>query len=225
MKSVSNKHKSKPYTIINCAMSLDGKLALPSKKPVKLSSLEDFKRVHELRNYCDAVLVGINTVLMDDPKLTVKPQFVAKPKNPIRIILDTDGNTPKNAAVLNGKAKTYIVMGEQLKNRNIKFRNAEVIYCGTTSSGFINLQNLLLILKNKGIENLLVEGGGTVIYNFLKEGLIDELYVFVRNVIIGGTTTPTLADGVGAKSDDDVIRLRLLSCEKMDEGVLLKFLT
>jgi 2,5-diamino-6-(ribosylamino)-4(3H)-pyrimidinone 5'-phosphate reductase len=224
MISNSHSYKKRPYTIINCAMSLDGKLALPSGKPITLSSPEDFKRTHELRNYCDAVLVGINTVLLDDPKLTVKPEFVDKPKNPTRIILDTRGRTPENAHVLDGSAPTYIVMSDKFKGRSGNFKNVEVIYCATNKSGNIKLEELLLILKNNGIENLLVEGGQTVIYNFLKNQLVNEVYVYISNVIIGGTSGPTLAGGKGAKSAEDIITLRLLSCERLGEGVLLKYL-
>lgn len=205
-------------------MSLDGKLALPSRKPIKLSSIEDFKRVYELRNYCDAVLVGINTIIMDNPKLTVKPEFVTKHKNPIRIILDTKGRTPTNSYVLDGNAQTFIIMGEKFKDQKADFRNAEIIYCAVDDAGNINLKKLLQILRDRGIENLLVEGGETVIYNFLQNQLVNELYVYINNIVIGGTTGPTLAGGLGAQSIDEVIKLRLLSCERMGEGVLLKYL-
>jgi len=219
----SQKYSSRPYTIINCAMSVDGKLALPSRKPIKLSSPEDFRRVHELRNYCDGVLVGINTIIMDNPKLTVKPEYVSNVRQPTRIILDTQARTPQDSAVLNGGAKTYIVVGKKLKSKNIGFKNAEIIYCNYDEDGKLNLKELLSILKHKGIENLLVEGGETIIYNFLKNGLTDELLIYVSNVIIGGTSAPTLAGGTGAKSADDLIKMKLLSCELMGDGLLLKY--
>ena len=216
-------HNTRPYTIINCAMSLDGKLALPSGKPVKLSSPEDFKRVHELRNYCDAVLVGINTILMDDPKLSVKSEFVKNPIHPIRIVLDTSGRTPKNAKVLNDSAITYIIIGNKFKSKDNKFKNAEVLYCPENKAGQIDLNDMLSMLKSKGTEILLVEGGSTVIYNFLKNKLVDELYVYLNHTIIGGIDTPTLAGGSGAKSIEDIIKLRLLSCEALGDGLLLKY--
>ncbi len=80
----------RPYVVINCAMSADGKIASPSGKQMRISCDEDIKRMYELRNGCDAVLVGINTVLSDDPKLTVKEKYVKNPKQPIRIVLDTN---------------------------------------------------------------------------------------------------------------------------------------
>jgi len=204
-------------------MSVDGKIALPSGKQIKLSSLEDFKRVHELRNYCDGVLVGINTILTDDPKLMVKSEFVPSQKHPIRIVLDTNGRTPKDAAVLDGKAPTIIVISDKLQSKDLSFKNSEIIYCPSDSNEQIELNELMLILKKRGIENLLIEGGQTVIYNFLKKRLVDELYVYISNCIIGGTKTPTLAGGEGAMSIDDIIKLELLSYERMGDGVLLQY--
>ena len=88
----------------------------------------------------------------------------------------------------------------------------------------IKLDDMLQKLKTRGINNLLVEGGETVIYNFLQYHLVDELYVYVSNVVIGGTKAPTLAGGLGAQSDDDVIKLKLISNDRLDEGILLKYL-
>ena len=134
MSPSSQVYSFRPYTIINCAMSVDGKLALPSKKPVKLSSLEDFKRVHELRNFCDGVLVGINTILIDDPKLTVKTDFVPEPKNPVRIVLDSNGRTPSDAAVLDGIAPTYIAVGKGCESK-IELKNPLDFWAVTRKTG------------------------------------------------------------------------------------------
>lgn len=224
MSPSSQVYSTRPYTIINCAMSVDGKLALPSKKPVKLSSLEDFKRVHELRNFYDGVLVGINTILIDDPKLTVKPEFVPEPKNPVRIVLDSNGRTPSDAAVLDGSAQTYIAVGKGSESRIAPNKNIELIPCSLDDDNFIDLKELLVKLRHMGIDNLLVEGGETVIYNFLKNQFVDELYIYVSNVIIGGTSSPTLAGGSGAGSENEIINLKLLSCDRMGDGILLKYL-
>jgi 2,5-diamino-6-(ribosylamino)-4(3H)-pyrimidinone 5'-phosphate reductase len=205
-------------------MSIDGKIALPTKKPVKLSSLEDFRRVHELRNYCDGILVGINTILIDDPKLTVKSEFVMKPKNPIRIVLDTHGETPKSANILDGSAPTIIVMGVKYKNSGKEFKNAEIIYCPTIDQDKIDLSNLSKELMKRDILNLLVEGGETVIFSFIKAGLVDELSVYVSSKIIGGEASPTMAGGDGFEIEDDLKEFRLLSAERLGDGILLKYL-
>src|SRR5512136_2588834 len=112
---------------INCAMSADGKIALRTRKQTKISNEADRKRVHELRNCADAILVGVETILSDDPKLTVNPKYVKRPRNPIRIVLDSHGRTPVDALVLDGKARTIIVTNETTRKT---FRNAEVIRCG-----------------------------------------------------------------------------------------------
>ena len=223
--SERDRYRDRPYIIINCAMSIDGKIALPTKKPVKLSSLEDFRRVHELRNYCDAILVGINTILFDDPKLTVKPEFVIKPKNPVRIVLDTNGQVPKNANVLNGDSPTYIIIGEKPQNSGLCFPNSEAVQCPVVPDrDEIDLKKLMKILYDKGIENLLVEGGESVIFSFLRDRLFDELTVFISNKIIGGTESPTMAGGPGFLTEDDMLELRLYSVERMGDGILLKYL-
>ena len=99
----------RPYIIINCAMSLDGKIALPNKKQARISSEEDMARVHKLRASVDAILVGIGTVLADNPKLTVKKEYVKKARNPVRIVLDSHFRTPENEEVMKPNARTIIV--------------------------------------------------------------------------------------------------------------------
>ncbi len=224
LKECSGRTRERPYIIINCAMSLDGKIALPTKKQVKLSSLEDFKRVHELRNYCDAVLVGVNTVLIDNPNLTVKPEYVLKPKNPIRIILDTHGRVEKDALVFNGKAPTYIVMGDKYSGSGQSFPNSEILFCPVSEDGCIDLFKLVVILRTKGIENILVEGGGTVIYSFIKNRLFDEISIYMSPKIIGGANTPTMVGGEGFYTEDELVELRLYSFERLGDGILIKYL-
>ena len=99
---------NRPTIIINCAMSIDGKIALPTGNQMRISSDDDMKRVHQLRNTCDGVLVGVGAVLSDDPKLTVKEKYVEKVKQPTRIVLDTFCKTPVDALVVNDKAPTII---------------------------------------------------------------------------------------------------------------------
>ena len=94
----------RPHVTINCAMSADGKIALPNRKQLRISCDEDIKRMYNLRNEVDAVLVGIETILSDDPKLTVKEKYVKNLKQPLRVVLDSTCKTPKDALVLNDSA-------------------------------------------------------------------------------------------------------------------------
>ena len=209
----------RPYVVVNCAMSADGKIASPSGKQMKISCDEDIKRMYELRNECDAVLVGINTVLSDNPKLTVKEKYVKNPKQPIRIILDTYCKTPVDSLVVNNAAKTLIITGEQCSKRFRK--NVEVIFCDTDDDGLINLEKLLEILYNRGINKLMVEGGGNVIWNFLKSRFVDDFYVYVGPTIIGGKETPTISSGRGL--DNENINLKLIETKAIGPGLLLHY--
>lgn len=207
----------RPYVIVNCAMSIDGKIALPTKVQTKISNAKDLCRVHQLRNKCDAILVGVNTILTDNPVLTVKRKYVKKPKNPVRIVLDSRGRIPGDVKVLDSKADTIIVTTEQCTR---KIKGVEMIRCGEKK---VDIEKLLPILYKKGIKRLLVEGGGAIIWSFLKGGLVDELSVFIGSMVIGGTSSPTMAGGEGAQSLGEVIPLKLKKFERLGDGVLLEY--
>ncbi len=206
----------RPRVIVNAAMSVDGKIALRGGKRIKISNEEDFERVHRLRNEVDAILVGINTVLMDNPKLTVKEKYVKNPRNPVRVVLDSKLKIPANARVLNNMARTIIITTDNAPQRNLP---AEIIRCGQEK---VDLKCALEELWKRGIKSVLVEGGGTIIHAFLKERLVDELWVFIGPLIIGGGA-PTLAEGEGAADERDVIRLKLLEHRPLGDGLLLKY--
>ena len=203
--------------IINCAMSADGKIALSSRKQTDISNDLDRKRVHELRNSVDGILVGIGTVLTDDPNLTVKSEYVDDPKNPVRIVLDSKGRTPMDAEVLNGVSRTIIVTAKECDE---SFPNAETIRSGT---GRVDLQEALRKLEAMGIRSILVEGGAEVIWSFLKSRLADKMYIFIGSLIIGGDDSPTPAGGEGASSLEDTVELRLMDAEVLGDGILLEY--
>ncbi|MEM3397161.1 MAG: 2,5-diamino-6-(ribosylamino)-4(3H)-pyrimidinone 5'-phosphate reductase [Thermoplasmata archaeon] len=206
------------YIIVNCAISVDGKLALKTRRQTRISSDEDIARVHNLRNSVDAVLVGVGTVLADDPKLTVKEKYVSNPKQPVRVVLDSQGRTPENAQVLQGTAKTVIVTAEECTRQ---IGNAVMLRCG---KGKVDVEKAIEELEKMGIRRLLVEGGGTVIWEFLSKKLADEVNVYVGSIVIGGKDAPTMADGEGAGSIEEVVKLKLQGWEKLGDGMLLRYL-
>ncbi|MFQ5884842.1 MAG: 2,5-diamino-6-(ribosylamino)-4(3H)-pyrimidinone 5'-phosphate reductase [Thermoplasmata archaeon] len=207
----------RPVVIINCAMSIDGKIALPSRRQTRISNEEDTARVHELRNESDAILVGVGTILSDDPNLTVKEKYVQDARKPLRIVLDSNGRTPLEAEVLKGDAPTLIVTSEGCEST---FGQAEVVRIGEDK---VDISSLLSHLHEKGIRKVLVEGGETVIWSFLREGLVDELKVFVGSMVIGGEKSPTLAGGEGAASFEDIIPLILRKSTQLGDGILLEY--
>jgi len=203
----------RPKVIVNVAMSADGKIALPDRTEVKISGDEDFKRVHKLRNRVDAILVGIGTVLADDPKLTVKEEYVEDPKHPLKVVLDSEGRIPENAQLFDE--------GEWLIVTTKKVEKEGWVKCG--ESGRVDLKALMEELSERGVDEILVEGGGEVISSFFKEELVDEFTVFVGSLVIGGRVAPTPVDGEGAGSISETVKLRFLGHEEMDDGILLSY--
>jgi 2,5-diamino-6-(ribosylamino)-4(3H)-pyrimidinone 5'-phosphate reductase len=202
-------------------MSADGKIATPNGKQLRISNEKDIERMYQLRNESDAVLVGIGTIEADDPKLTVKEKYVKNPKNPIRIILDSHCRTKEHALAVDSNAKTIIVTNGQCDR---KFgSNVEVIQCDLDYEGEIDLSKMLEMLFNRGIKKLMVEGGSTVIWSFFKSGLFDDFFVFVGPIVIGGKYSPSVADGEGIRSEDEVINLEIVGIARVDEGLLIHY--
>ena len=202
---------------MNCAASVDGKIALPNRQKLRLSNEEDFSRVHALRSECDAIIVGIDTIIQDDPKLTINQKY-SRGENPLRIILDTNYRTPENAQILDNKSKTLIAIGEKTPDKNLK--NVEIIRCGKEE---INLEKLMLNLVERGVEKVMVEGGETVLWSFLENELFDELNIFISSVIIGGKGTPTVAGGKGYINEKSTLKLKLKNIDIIGNGVLLQY--
>lgn len=208
----------RPYIVINCAMTADGKIAKPSGSQLKISCEEDMKRVYQLRNDSDAVLVGINTVLSDDPKLTVKEKYVKNPKQPLRVVLDSKCRTPVDSLVVNETAKTIIFTSEKTGKKYPY--NIEIVICETGKDGLINLEKMLKTLSEKKVKKLMVEGGSTVIYNFLKNGLVDDFYVYTGPMILGSKKAPSL---INQENFEQIIKLKIVDTKKIGEGLLVHY--
>lgn len=207
----------RPFIVLNMACTLDGKIALPDKKPLKLSSDEDFARVHRLRAEAQAVIVGIETVLSDDPKLTVKEEYVADATNPLRVVLDSRGRVPRGAAVMDGSAPTLIVTADGV---SADFPKAEVLRCGQER---VDLMALADHLTLRGVQQLLVEGGGTVAWSFLRAGLVDRFHVYVAPWVMGDENAPSLLAGNRAEGLKDLRQLRLREVTTLGEGLLMTY--
>ena len=219
-----------PFIFINSAMSADGKISTRKRKQVRISGALDFERVDILKASSDAVMVGIGTVLSDDPSLTVKSDErkrqrieSGKDENPVRIVVDSHARTPLDADILKkGKGQRIIAVSDAAPAKRVTelSRYARII---TTGSEQVDLAKLMSILKDMGIERLMVEGGATLNWALIAAGLVDEIYTFVGNIVIGGTTAPTLADGCGFGERNEVCELRLIDTEVIEEGVLLRW--
>ena len=216
---------ARPFIFINSAMSADGKISSVDRKQVRISGQEDLTRVDALRAGSDAIMVGVGTVLADDPGLRVKSkdfrearQEKGRPENPLRVVADSQARTPPDAKIL-GPGCLIAVSSSAPQDRLERLsQQCEIIKCGIEK---VDLAELMAELYDRGIKRLMVEGGARLNWSLIKQGLVDELYVYIGNLVIGGESAPTLVDGQGFR--ESFPRLRLDSVEKLDEGVLLKW--
>ena len=213
----------RPLVLVNFAMSADGKLALPDRIQVEISSEEDMLRVHRMRASCDAILVGVGTVLADDPKLHVSPARVTDPPQLLKVALAASGRFPAHARLLTtpGDALVATVVSVASALRERLGDRAEVIPFG--DGPLVDLRRLLSHLHGMGVGRLMVEGGGETIWSFVSSGLVDELDCYIGPMVIGGAGAPTPADGPGALGVGQVVGLELLSWERLGEGVWIRY--
>ena len=177
----------KPFITIKFAQTLDGKIASFDGSSKWISSPESLKFAHKLRANNDAILVGVGTILSDDPKLTTR---LVKGKNPTRIIIDRKLSIPTNAQVLSvpEKNKTIIFTTKAAskdKIDKITKKGVEIIVLPAKKGGDIDLRRIIRILYRKGIGTMLIEGGSRTITSFIKEKLADKLVSVISPKIIG----------------------------------------
>ncbi len=213
--------KSKPYVILSAATSVDGKIATRTGDS-NLSSKQDKVRLHKLRSKVDAILVGKNTVLLDNPLLTVR---YTRGKNPIRIILDSKGTISKKSKILqtSNKIPTIIAVSKKISKSNFdKLRKfpVEIITAGKNS---VNIKLLLKKLSDKKINTILVEGGGTVNWEFIKYNLFDELIITLSPFLIGGNDATSFVQGQGFEKISNSPVLRLKSIKRLKNYLVLNY--
>lgn len=218
----------RPYVVVNVAMSADGKISTRERRQVKISGARDFSRVDQLKADSDAVMVGIGTVLADDPSLTVKSEerrtnrlHRGADEHPVRIVVDSKARTPPEAALLHkGAGKRIIAVSHQADPKKIATlqKYATVIIAGENE---VDLVTMMDKLGEMGIRRVMVEGGGTLIAGLIEAGLVDEIYTFIGNMIIGGKDSPSFVDGKGFILESGFYRLTLSEMIRIENGVLL----
>jgi 2,5-diamino-6-(ribosylamino)-4(3H)-pyrimidinone 5'-phosphate reductase len=218
----------RPSVVVNVAMSADGKLSTRERRQVKISGQQDFARVDRLKAGSDAVMVGIGTVLADDPSLTVKDEHHKKSRrergvdeHPVRVVIDSAARIPLDAKVLHkGEGKRVVVVSRRASPEKVAVlkKYATIITAGDDE---VDLAFALAQLGAMGIRRLMVEGGGSLIAGLITAGLVDEIYSFVGNIIIGGKDAPTLADGSGFTKEMEFPRLALVEALPIEDGILL----
>lgn len=201
-----------PHVHLNCAVTFDGCLGGPGRTPLRISNEADLRRVHALRAGVDAILVGVGTVLSDDPKLTVKWGLAARTgRDPLRVVLDPRVRTPPGAHVLSPDAPTLILAAPEAPDR--PGWPMDRVDAGPRG---LDLGRALERLDARGVRRLLVEGGARVLTSFLREDRADAATIFVSPRVLGAPDAPRLVEG----PFDLSTHLRLVGAEPLGDGVV-----
>jgi 2,5-diamino-6-(ribosylamino)-4(3H)-pyrimidinone 5'-phosphate reductase len=212
----------RPKIILSAAISIDGKLATTTGDS-KLSSKKDLIRLHKLRSKVDAILIGKNTVKKDDPLLTVR---YSKGKNPTRIILDSSGTISSNSKILqtSSEIKTIIAVCKKITKKNLEKLEQFPIDVMVLGENQVNVKSLLQNLGRRKIKTVLLEGGGSINWEFIKNNLVDELFITITPYILGGTDSISLVQGKGFDTILKSTKLRLKSVRRIQNDVVLHYI-
>ena len=209
-----------PFVTLKFACSLDGKIATVGGESQWISGEASRKFTHHLRDINDAILVGVGTVLKDNPSLTTR---LVEGKNPARVIVDSNARTPLNSTVVTDKsARTIIAVTENAPSEKIsalKNLGVEIIFAGDGER--VDLRALMSELAAREISSVLVEGGGTIHFSMLKEKLADKILAFVALKILGGKNSLTAVEGAGFEKLSDAVNLKNFTAQKLGEDILL----
>lgn len=216
----------RPYVILNAAMTLDGKIATKTGSS-EISGPEDIIRVHELRKEVDAIMVGIGTVIADNPKLTAHKIDAELSDNPVRVIVDSRARTPIAAKVTNKDADTIIAVANKYKSdfiisdryQELKKR-ADIFFSGDDK---VDLKALMDYLGDRNIRTLMLEGGSTLNFSMIREGLINEIRIAVAPMVVGGADAKSLFGGEGFDEMSEAVKLELKDNYMLGKDLILVY--
>ena len=221
---VSLMGKKRPYVILKMAQSLDGKIATGRGESKWITSEATRQFVHRLRSKVDAILVGTNTVLHDDPYLTVRNGSV-KANQPLRIILDRCLKIKLHARSLNTKSAPvyYVTARKNVPRAALRFRSKQIDILGIPEKAHsLNLKVLLKELAQRGVTSILVEGGGELAASFLEDRLVDKIYWCMAPIFIGGRKAKTSVEGMGVERLASALRLKEVETYRFGEDIVIE---
>jgi diaminohydroxyphosphoribosylaminopyrimidine deaminase / 5-amino-6-(5-phosphoribosylamino)uracil reductase len=214
--------RKRPFVIVKYAMTIDGKIATRAGESRGLTASAWQHDLHVLRSNVDAILVGVNTVLADDPLLTVRREGY-RGRQPLRVVLDSTLRMPLEARLLDAATPGSTLVAttsraDELRQTLFRQRGADVVVAGEAR---VDVRELLAYLARREITSVLVEGGGTVIASFVEAGLVDKVIAVVAPLIAGGATAPTPVEGEGVASLAGAMRLERISVRRAGADVVI----
>ena len=219
---------NRPYVFINTATSADGKIDTFERKGSAISSKRDKERVDQLRADADAVLVGGKTLLGELPKLTVKSEALREARvkhgmtpNPIKVGVVTSADIPLDSDFIKaGPARAVIFTTSRTSISQLETLRANGVEVFVDDMPRVDLGKMMETLGKLGVKRLMVEGGGTINFELLRLGLVDELMIYIAPMIFGGDNAPTLASGFGLVRNE-AIEMKLKNVETHEDGGVL----
>lgn len=212
-----------PFVIMKAGISLDGKIATCSGQSQWITSKKSRLHSHELRRRMSGIMVGINTVLSDDPSLTYRGS--GKGKDPVRIIIDSSLRIPLESMVIKyNNSNTIVVCVENYNTeKKEKLENIGVKVIETKPlDGRVSLQELMIKLGRENIDSILIEGGGTINFSALKAGIVDKVRFYIAPKIIGGENSRSSVGGEGFFSLDECVNLIDMSYEQIGDEIMVE---
>jgi diaminohydroxyphosphoribosylaminopyrimidine deaminase / 5-amino-6-(5-phosphoribosylamino)uracil reductase len=214
-----------PFITLKVAASLDGKIATRTGDSRWITAESARRHVHQLRNEVDAVLVGIGTILRDDPLLTTR-LGIADQRDPIRVIVDNLARLPLRAKVVNraSTAPTILAVSQKAPRGKVEALEREGIQVLVVENSprRVSLERLVEVLGKRGILSVMIEGGAEINASALREGIVDKVCIFVAPMLIGGKTAPTAVGGEGIEEIAQALRLRDTRVERYGDDILVE---
>lgn len=214
-----------PFCLMKTAMTLDGKIATHTGDSKWVTGEVSRKYVHELRQRLSGIMVGVGTIIADDPMLTTRLEGI-KARDPVRIIVDTLAKIPLEAKVLNlsSNAKTIIATTEgasEDKLKKLKEKGAEIIITPLKNKK-VDLGYLMRALGELKIDSVLLEGGSRLNYSAIEEGIVDKVHAFIAPKIIGGEDAKTPVGGEGRELMKEAITLNHIKVKNFGEDIMIE---
>ncbi|MCT4594297.1 MAG: bifunctional diaminohydroxyphosphoribosylaminopyrimidine deaminase/5-amino-6-(5-phosphoribosylamino)uracil reductase RibD [Anaeromicrobium sp.] len=213
-----------PFCILKSAMTLDGKIATKTGDSKWITNEKSREYVHQLRNRVSAIMVGVDTIIKDDPMLNTR--LTGTSVDPLKIIVDTRGRIPIESRVVNMDSDKGVILAttnlidkekeEELKNRGVNLIKTPL------KNDRVDLKYLFKELGNRGIDSLLIEGGGTLNDSLLREDLIDKIIFFIGPKIIGGKDSKSPVEGMGVSLMRDSIEVKNIKVKSFEDDVVIE---
>lgn len=212
----------RPFVLLKSAMSLDGKISTYSGESKWITNKKSREEVHKLRNDLMAILVGVDTIIKDNPKLTCR---LDGGRNPIRIVVDSTLRIPINSEVIKDKeARTIIAttkLAKEDKILNLKNSGIEVLIINSKNNR-VDLDELMIKLGELNIDSILLEGGSTLNFSALEQGIVDKIQIYIAPKIIGGENSKTPVGGQGIDELKKAFNVKDLTYKAMGDDILLE---